>query len=274
MIVTQHSGDGKANQYFLRGFNLDHGTDFATSVAGMPVNMPTNAHGQGYTDLNFLIPELVSRIDYRKGPYFAADGDFAPAGSADIVYAARCPRRSLPDVGRERLSARRRSAARPSLAPGLQLIGVSRAECTTTARGTVPEAFEPAQRRAAPGRQAVPAQGWSATLMGYRRALERDRSDPAAADRRRQLQRPAFGRFDSPRPDRRRRDPAAPAFPASGTDRPMPERTRIAAYAIGYRLELLSELHFCARAPARAISSCSRRRARSTASPPRQASRA
>ena len=59
MIVTQHSGDGKANQYFLRGFNLDHGTDFATYVAGMPVNMPTHAHGQGYTDLNFMIPELV-----------------------------------------------------------------------------------------------------------------------------------------------------------------------------------------------------------------------
>ena len=71
VIVTQHSGDGKANQYFLRGFNLDHGTDFATSVDGMPVNMPTHGHGQGYTDLNFLIPELVQRIDYRKGPYFA-----------------------------------------------------------------------------------------------------------------------------------------------------------------------------------------------------------
>ena len=86
VIVTQHSGDGKANQYFLRGFNLDHGTDFATFVGGMPVNMPTHGHGQGYTDLNFLIPELVQRIEYRKGPYFAPDGDFAAAGSAEIVY--------------------------------------------------------------------------------------------------------------------------------------------------------------------------------------------
>ena len=66
MIVTQHSGDGKANQYFLRGFNLDHGTDFATYVAGVPVNMPSHAHGQGYTDLNFLIPELVDRVSFRK----------------------------------------------------------------------------------------------------------------------------------------------------------------------------------------------------------------
>lgn len=86
LVVTQHSGDGKANQYFLRGYNLDHGTDFASSVDGVPVNMPTNGHGQGYSDLNFLIPELVDRIEYRKGPYFAQNGDFASAGSADIQY--------------------------------------------------------------------------------------------------------------------------------------------------------------------------------------------
>ncbi len=86
VIVTQHSGDGKANQFFLRGFNLDHGTDFATTVAGMPVNMPTHGHGQGYSDLNFLIPELVSRIDYKKGPYFATEGDFSSAGAAHFHY--------------------------------------------------------------------------------------------------------------------------------------------------------------------------------------------
>src|SRR6187551_693451 len=67
MVVTQHSGSGKANQYFLRGFNLDHGTDFASRVEGLPVNMPTHAHGQGYSDINFMIPELVERIEYRKG---------------------------------------------------------------------------------------------------------------------------------------------------------------------------------------------------------------
>ena len=86
LVVTQHSGDGKANQYFLRGYNLDHGTDFATWVDGLPVNMPTSAHGQGYTDLNFLIPELIEKIDYRKGPTFAEDGDFSSAGSAHIKY--------------------------------------------------------------------------------------------------------------------------------------------------------------------------------------------
>ncbi len=87
VIVTQHSGDGKANQYFLRGFNLDHGTDFATFVDGMPVNMRTHAHGQGYTDLNFLIPELVDRTIYKKGPYYADEGDFASAGAAHMTLA-------------------------------------------------------------------------------------------------------------------------------------------------------------------------------------------
>jgi len=91
VIITQHSGAGKANQYFLRGFNLDHGTDFATTVAGMPVNLRTHGHGQGYTDLNFLIPELIGRIDYGKGPYYAARGDFASAGYADIRYSENLP---------------------------------------------------------------------------------------------------------------------------------------------------------------------------------------
>ena len=85
LVVTQHSGDGKANQYFLRGFNLDHGTDFSTYVDGMPVNMVTHGHGQGYTDLNFLIPELIDSLVYKKGPYYAEEGDFSSAGSGRIA---------------------------------------------------------------------------------------------------------------------------------------------------------------------------------------------
>ncbi|MBB1632043.1 TonB-dependent receptor [Cupriavidus sp. UME77] len=91
LIVTQHSGDGKANQYFLRGFNLDHGTDLATTVAGMPVNMRTHAHGQGYTDLNFVIPELVNGIAYKKGTYFAEEGDFSAAGAVRMDYVSSLP---------------------------------------------------------------------------------------------------------------------------------------------------------------------------------------
>jgi hypothetical protein len=92
VIITQHSGDGKANQYFLRGFNLDHGTDFLTTINHMPVNMPTHAHGQGYSDINFLLPELVSRVAYKKGPYFADEGDFSSAGAADIDYYTKMPK--------------------------------------------------------------------------------------------------------------------------------------------------------------------------------------
>ncbi|WP_420382488.1 TonB-dependent receptor [Novosphingobium sp.] len=91
VIITQHSGSGKANQYFLRGFNLDHGTDLAVSVDGVPVNMPSHAHGQGYADLNFLIPELVEKIDYKKGPYYADVGDFGSAGAFDLHYYDRLP---------------------------------------------------------------------------------------------------------------------------------------------------------------------------------------
>jgi outer membrane receptor protein involved in Fe transport len=91
LIVTQHSGEGKANQYFLRAFNLDHGTDLATEVDGMPINMPTHAHGQGYTDLNFLIPELVSDLHFKKGPYYADEGDFATAGAVRMDLVNQIP---------------------------------------------------------------------------------------------------------------------------------------------------------------------------------------
>jgi hydrogenase/urease accessory protein HupE len=84
IIITQHAGGGKANQYFLRGFNLDHGTDFATTLDDMPVNLPSHGHGQGYSDLNFLIPELVSRVNYQKGVYYAENGDFSSAGAAHL----------------------------------------------------------------------------------------------------------------------------------------------------------------------------------------------
>ncbi len=95
MVATQHSGSGKANQYFLRGFNLDHGTDFATSIDGMPLNMRSHGHGQGYTDLNFIIPELLEEIIYRKGSYYADVGDFSGAGSARMTTLAHAPESQL-----------------------------------------------------------------------------------------------------------------------------------------------------------------------------------
>src|SRR4051794_21543024 len=89
LVASQHSGEGKANQFYLRGFNLDHGTDLYTTIDGMAVNQRSHSHGQGWTDLNFLIPELVNLLEYRKGPFYAAEGDFASAGAVHISYVDR-----------------------------------------------------------------------------------------------------------------------------------------------------------------------------------------
>ncbi len=124
MVVTQHSGDGKANQYFLRGYNLDHGTDFAVYVDGMPVNMPTNAHGQGYADINFMIPEFVKRIDFRKGPYYADEGDFASAGSAHFFYFDTLPENFASVTLGSNDYQRAVVGASPSVGNGNLLIGV------------------------------------------------------------------------------------------------------------------------------------------------------
>src|SRR5271165_1009275 len=86
LIITQHAGGGKANQYFLRGFNLDHGTDFAVFLDGMPLNLPSHAHGEGYADMNAVTPEFVQRLNYEKGPYYADIGNYSSAGSANVVF--------------------------------------------------------------------------------------------------------------------------------------------------------------------------------------------
>src|SRR6202046_2821799 len=99
LIVTLHSGEGKANQYLLRGYNLDHGTDLETYVDDMPVNQPTHAHGQGYTDLNFMIPELADRISYTKGPYYAGVGDFGAVVSIHVRYRDTIPDEVSATVG-------------------------------------------------------------------------------------------------------------------------------------------------------------------------------
>ena len=91
MIITQHSGGGKAPQYFTRGFNLDHGTDFAIDLDGMGLNLASHVHGEGYADMNIVIPELIDHMDYEKGPYFAANGDFSNAGAAHIHFISSAP---------------------------------------------------------------------------------------------------------------------------------------------------------------------------------------
>jgi hypothetical protein len=95
VIITQHAGGGKANQYFLRGFNLDHGTDFAIFIDGMPLNLPSHAHGEGYADMNTVIPEFVERVDYEKGPYYADVGNYGSAGSAHLQFFKTLPQSFL-----------------------------------------------------------------------------------------------------------------------------------------------------------------------------------
>ena len=92
LVVSQHSGEGKANQFYLRGFNLDHGTDLRTTVDGMIVNQRSHSHGQGWTDLNFIIPELATGLQYKKGPYYASEGDFSSAGAVSLSYANALPK--------------------------------------------------------------------------------------------------------------------------------------------------------------------------------------
>ena len=140
LVVTQHTGDGKANQYFLRGFNLDHGTDFATRVDGIPVNMPTHAHGQGYADINFMIPELLEEVRYRKGPYYADYGNFSAAGAADMIYRRSVDGpQALLTIGQDDYL-RALLAASPEVAGGPLLLAVDYS--TTDGPWDLPEDFE------------------------------------------------------------------------------------------------------------------------------------
>jgi hypothetical protein len=121
LVVTQHSGDGKANQYFLRGFNLDHGTDFAFSIDDVPVNLPSHAHGQGYSDLNFMIPELVNFIEYRKGPFYSEVGDFSGSGAANVHLVNSLPQGTLNLQGGMYGFLRGLAAASSTIGPGTLL---------------------------------------------------------------------------------------------------------------------------------------------------------
>lgn len=118
LVATQHSGTGKANQYFLRGFNLDHGTDFSAQIDGVPINLRTHGHGQGYLDLNFIIPEIVERVEFRKGPYFVDAGDFSAAGSAQFVTYDALPENFVEATGGENGFARLVAAGDVALGAG------------------------------------------------------------------------------------------------------------------------------------------------------------
>jgi hypothetical protein len=246
VIVTQHSGDGKANQYFLRGFNLDHGTDFATSLDGMPVNMPTHGHGQGYTDLNPLIPELVDRIEYRKGPYFAHNGDFSSAGSADIVYRRRLDQPfaqvTLAPHGHRRLAAGGSTSvdADKSLLAAVEVM-------SNDGPWTLPERLKKANAVLGLSTGSS-SRGGSASLMGYRARWTSTDQVPqrAIADGR-------IGRFDAIDASNGG-DTSRTSVSGEWHDRSDDRGLRVSAHAMRYRLRLFSNFTYATRSAGGALS--------------------
>jgi outer membrane cobalamin receptor len=236
VIVTQHSGDGKANQYFLRGFNLDHGTDFATSVDGVPVNMPSHGHGQGYADLNFLIPELVDRIAYRKGPYFARNGDFSNAGSADIRYRRTLDAPTAQGTLGEHGFARLFGGASGDAGGGRQWLGALEL-MRNDGPWTLPERLRKANAVLSLSQRDA-QQGWALSLMGYdARWNSTDQVPQRAIDDGR------LGRFDavdSTDGGRTARYSAAGEWHRRDGD----DGLRVSAYAMRYRLQLFSNFTY------------------------------
>ncbi|MDC8786810.1 TonB-dependent receptor [Roseateles koreensis] len=241
LVVTQHSGDGKANQYFLRGFNLDHGTDFATTVDGLPVNMPSHGHGQGYSDLNFLMPELVDRIEYRKGPYFAGNGDFAAAGSADMLLQRRlrAPFVQLTLGG----GGYRRGllAGSSDLNAGLHLLGA-----VEVMRNDGPWTLKEGLHRnnAVLSLSKGNAQaGWSASLMAYDARWNSTDQVPQRLVQAGRYDGKPFGRFDAVDPtDGGETSRSSLSFEWHDAD--AHGSTHWAAYALDYRLKLFSNFTY------------------------------
>ena len=241
MVVTQHSGDGKANQYFLRGFNLDHGTDFATTVNGLPVNMPSHAHGQGYADLNFLLPELVDRIAYRKGPYFASHGDFSSAGAADVVYRTRLDAPLVALTLGERGFRRGVAAGSAELGAGLHLLAAIELQ-RNDGPWAVPEGLHKANGLLTLS-AGTAVLGWSASLMAYKAQWTATDQIPQRLIDAGSYQGRAFGRFDTldaSNGGSTRRNSLSGEWHRQGEQ----GDTRVAAYVIDYRLQLFSNFSY------------------------------
>jgi hypothetical protein len=235
LIISQHSGDGKANQYYLRGFNLDHGTDFATTLAGMPVNMPTHGHGHGYSDLNFLIPELVSGVQFSKGPYFAEQGDFATAGSSTINYTSALDRPIVRVAAGDEGFARALAAASPAVGSG-HLLGAFE-----VGHNDGPWDHRDDYRRfngLVRYSQGDALTGWSLTGMGYKGAWNSTDQIPQRA-----VSEGLIGRFGAIDPS-----DGGDTYRYSGSfewQRTSGSATnKVVGYGIGYNLNLYSDFTF------------------------------
>nr|WP_255429348.1 TonB-dependent receptor [Ramlibacter albus] len=238
LVATQHAGEGKANQYFLRGFNLDHGTDFATWVDGVPINFPTHGHGQGYTDLYFLIPELVDTIQYRKGPYYAEEGDFSAAGSARIRTVRKLDK-PFAQVEAGRFGYRRVLTAGSFAAGGGDLL-LAAEHGRDDGPWTVAQDLRKTNL-AAKYSQGTASNGWTFGVNHYdARWVSTDQVPQRAIDN------GSLGRFDSLDPTaggRTRRTSAQAGWARSGDG----VDTHLSAYAIRYSFDLFSDFTYYTR---------------------------
>ncbi|HEX6100081.1 MAG TPA: TonB-dependent receptor [Thermoanaerobaculia bacterium] len=235
VIVSQHSGEGKANQYYLRGFNLDHGTDIAVTVAGVPVNMPTHGHGQGYADANFLIPELISGVQYKKGPYYAEEGDFASAGAVNVSYVSLLDRPLALLQGGTAGFGRVLFAASPRAADGYLLYAVEAG--TNDGPWVRPDDFRKVNGllRYTRGDQRG---GFSVTAMGYDAKWSSTDQIPGRAVTSGALSR--FGLVDPSSGGKTSRYSLAGEWQRSSVS----SLTQAGAYAIRYRLQLFSNFTY------------------------------
>jgi hypothetical protein len=242
VIVTQHSGEGKANQYFLRGFNLDHGTDFATSVVGIPVNMPTHAHGQGYSDLNFLMPELIGGVQFSKGPYYGDQGDFATAGSSNINYVTTLDRPLVSVEGGEEGYRRAFAAASPRVGAGHLLAAIEVAH--NDGPWEHPDDFQKVNGVIRYS-QGDAVNGWALTGMAYGGRWNATDQIPVRA-----IAAGTIGRFGAVDPtdggDTSRYSGSVDW--QRGTGRTL---TKVTAYGLGYDLDLFSNFTYALEDPVR-----------------------
>jgi outer membrane receptor protein involved in Fe transport len=235
VIITQHSGEGKANQYFLRGFNLDHGSDFAMTVAGTPVNMPSHAHSQGYSDLNFLIPELVAGVQFSKGPYFAEQGDFATAGASNINYATELDHPIVHAEAGAYGFGRALFAASPRVGKGHLLAALEAS--TNDGPWTVPDAFHKLNG-VLRYTQGDGVNGMSITAMGYHGTWNATEASPERAVAAGVIDR--FGSIDATDGGRSSRYSVGFDW-QRGSNATL---TKVTAFGLAYDLDLISNFTF------------------------------
>jgi len=236
VVISQHSGEGKANQYYLRGFNLDHGTDIAISIGGIPANMRTHAHGQGYSDINWLIPETVNYVNYRKGTYFADQGDFSTAGAVSMTFFNALPHEIATVSGGPHGQARFLMAASPSVGAGSHLLYALEYghEDNTAIAPDNYRKYNALVRYSHAAGDGV----FGATLQGYDARWNSSDQIPLRAVQRGDISR--FGQLDPTDGGRTHRYALSTDYERD-TDR---SNTKVNAYALDYSLHLFSDFTY------------------------------